>query len=175
MSKRVYKNIDEIVTAMRRGIDASSRMIAEATMNYLRRATLENLYRGMSEGKYYKRTKDVLNSISITSGSKSNRYNIGFDGRKIKEHITASGKFNAHADFYGDKITKDDLISWLEEGHSVPVGRSGNTKWRDGAFMLKETEEWLERLFDAIRQQRSGILEEAIRKTIKLYEARGDL
>ena len=140
MAKKVFLRVDDLIKAMEQDADYGARMLAEATQNYLIHKTYENLYVEMSQGKYYERTGGLLRSISLRF--KKSAYEIYFDGRRLaKKMARKKGYFNAHADFYQNKIAKDKLVDWIENGHEVP----GVPEGRKGAYMIMDTEKWLKK------------------------------
>ena len=167
MIGKLYKNPDKLVAAMGVRVSTISKRIAESTAAYLKYVTIKNLYKGMSDSKFYKRTGGLKESIVCNANINGN-YRIGFDGRKIKDEVTNDGSFNAHADFEGNKVQHDDYIRWIEEGHMVPKGRNDHY-FRDGAWMIEETKIWLSYVFAKISHDRSRTLSKAVEKAIGIY------
>ena len=137
MAKYKFRTNKELLDFLKKDSENAAKILSEAVENKLYDNVDKKLYQDMDEGNYYDRTNQILNSI--------NSYRIYFEGRKITKKITKSGMFNAHADFFANKVNKDDLIGWLENGHYVP-----NKGYRKGAGFMKSTETWIKNVLRAI-------------------------
>lgn len=88
----------------------------------------------------YKRTNEVLNSISRTKVESVNGMfvvKIYFDTAKIKPHIYSGSTWNAHADFWGNTVGGEDILNWIENG-------TDNKYYsHEGYEFFKETLEWV--------------------------------
>lgn len=152
---KVYLRMSELIKAMEEDVNKGAKMLAEATTEYLYDKTQEKLYEKMSPGRYYKRTEgegSLLNSITMEFISASNSYEIKFDKDSIipkKAYDKDSGEgdkgfFNAHADFNFESVV-ENIVEWVEKGHYIPNKKDedGNPKHREGAFMIRDTKNWL--------------------------------
>lgn len=102
----------------------------------LKQYTLNNLYNQFIVEEY-DRTFEFLHSITITPTYKTSTgygIEIFFDPDKMYVHIL-DGKWNQHADIYGNSIT-DKLAIWLEYGTQ---NDGENFYPREGAYMLRDT------------------------------------
>ena len=164
MAKKVFLRVDDLIKAMENDADYGAKMLAEATLNYLKDKTIKNLYLEMPEGEYYERTGGLLKSISLSF--RKSAYAIFFDGRSLKKRkATKTGYFNAHADFYQNQVAKDKLIDWIENGHPIPH----TPEDRKGAHMISDTEKWLKKkIKDICAKSSLGIsLSDAVKIVIK--------
>ena len=176
---KVYARVNDIIKAIEIDVNNGARLLAEATKNYLYDTTMENLYEEMDSGKYYDRLAEqvdgsgsVLESISMSFVSSANSYRIMFDGRKIAvkrayNKETGEGKkgnFNAHADFDFNKIARNDLIEWIEEGHKVP----NKAEKRPGAHMIRDTKQWLRNKISAIASKSGDSFSDVLKRMIKV-------
>ena len=170
-------NMRELLSELKSDIDQGGKSLAIATAAYLYGSTKRNLYENMSEGDYYIRTGEVLQSISVNFSAATKRYKVLFDGRKIKKsRITNRGRsrsdfeensrmFNAHADFNFDKIPVGQLIEWLEEGHAIPH----KEEKREGAHMIRETKQWLQAVIDKLSSMQSNdSFSKSVQKIVKI-------
>ena len=142
---KIYARLDQLIKALEVDVKEGARILANATKEYLYDKTQTNLYERMDEGKYYNRTNQFLESITLSFLSASNTYKIYFDGRKIRPVRGNKGDFNAHADFDFNKSPTNKLIEGLEKGHPIP-----NHEDRDGAHMISDTKKWLENKINSI-------------------------
>lgn len=116
---------------------------AMLAMDKLTQNMIDTVYDWQPE--QYSRTYQALDAISRTEVAKVyGKYvvEIYFDYKKIQPEIR-SGKWNAHADFWGNWINNEqsssDIINWLEYGTS-------NEHYSHPAYgFLKETIKWLEK------------------------------
>lgn len=145
MAKYKFRTNKELLDFLKKDSENAAKILSEAAESKLYDNVDKKLYQDMDEGNYYNRTNQILDSITSDYKSSINSYKIYFDGRKITKKITKRGMFNAHADFFANKVNKDDLIGWLEEGHYVP-----NTDARKGAKFMKSTKTWIENVLRAI-------------------------
>lgn len=88
----------------------------------------------------YKRTNEVLKSISRTKVEDINGISVVrvyFNTSKIKPHVYAGSTWNAHADFWGDTVSGEDILNWIESG------TKNKYYSHDGYEFFKETLEWV--------------------------------
>lgn len=128
---QVAKQIEQ---GLRREMWGSTVKIAEDLTQFLKRNLsefYENCPKDKTSGeksKYYSRTGEFANSIYVkpTQGRGKYGLSIRFDQNKIEVHMAPSnskgkrnGQFNKHADFDGNLIDIDMLVSLEEEKKSI--------------------------------------------------------
>ena len=138
MATYKFKNMKQLKNTMNTYLKKTLNEVADQCLSELRDNVKENIY-SWTPSKY-KRTYDVLNSITRTnveSNSGLMTVRIYFDTNKIEPHIYSGSAWNAHADFWGNTVDGYDILNWLENG-------TDNEYYSHPSYsFFKDTIEWL--------------------------------
>lgn len=120
MAKYLFKNKNQVFKYMDKKIIEILNKCSDLALEKLTQNVLDTVYDW--QPKQYERSYQLLESISRTEVRKVyGRYvvEIYFDYKKMQPIIN-DGKWNSHADFYGNWINNEqsasDMVNWLEYG-----------------------------------------------------------
>lgn len=138
MNINKWSELEEVI---KKSVKIALSKVAEKVAYKLYENTKKGIY-DHSESKYYKRTKQYLESITINSIKESGNnieISIFHDPTKIfSRNVEEKGMFNEHmsldgSDTYGGKSISEWLIDWLELGQNSIVNPE------PGHFIVKTT------------------------------------
>lgn len=138
MTTYKFKNMKQFNNTVNKFLKNALDEVADQCFLELKASVSENIY-SWTPSKY-KRTKEVLDSITRTRVEANNgRFvvKIYFDTDKIQPHVYNGSAWNAHADFRGNTVDGRDILNWLENG-------TDNEYYSHPAYkFFSDTIEWL--------------------------------
>lgn len=152
MKRYEFKNSKQMVNGLGIYLKKALDDVAEICMNQLKQNIEDNMYSWTP--KKYKRTNQILKSISKTKTIKVNNLYVAkvyFDAEKIKPVIREGNTWNAHADFWGNEISGSDILNWLDRG-------------TENKYYSHEGYEFMEEIFVWLDQELNNLFREHISK-----------